>query len=213
MEELVRFSACFLPAARTDHHRLPLAVPLSGILAMVVSEKKLRRFSCHSSCCSTNDYPPNIRSVIVEDADHVGMSFDLCIANRTLWYYIISSSGLVLKNLRRCLPGVNYVGGRLPNCRLARHHRHQALESVLVSPKKARSGHQGRFPQRNVQHQDLPLKTDPDALLARKFNTHLALPSYRGHVLMDNRHSLIMDCQVTQAVGIRRGIEEVFAWI
>ena len=30
-------------------------------------------------------------------------------------------------------------------------------------------------------------KTDPDALLARMFNTHPAQPSYRGHVLMDNR--------------------------
>jgi len=43
--------------------------------------------------------------------------------------------------------------------------------------------------------------TDPDALLARKSNAHPALPSYRGHVLMDNRHTLIVDCRVTQAVG------------
>jgi hypothetical protein len=43
--------------------------------------------------------------------------------------------------------------------------------------------------------------TDPDALLARKSNAHPAQPSYRGHVLMDNRHALIVDCQVTQAVG------------
>ena len=43
--------------------------------------------------------------------------------------------------------------------------------------------------------------TDPDALLARKSNAHLAMPSYRGHVLMDNRHALIVDCKVTQAVG------------
>jgi IS5 family transposase len=38
-------------------------------------------------------------------------------------------------------------------------------------------------------------------LLARKSNAHPALPSYRGHVLMDNRHDLIVDCRVTQAVG------------
>ena len=43
--------------------------------------------------------------------------------------------------------------------------------------------------------------TDPDALLARKSNAHPAQPSYRGHVLMDNRHALIVDCKVTPAVG------------
>ena len=43
--------------------------------------------------------------------------------------------------------------------------------------------------------------TDPDVLLARKSSAHPALPSDRGHVLMDNRHALIVDCQVTQAVG------------
>ncbi len=29
------------------------------------------------------------------------------------------------------------------------------------------------------------------------------MPSYRGHVLMDNRHALIVDCKVTQAVDLR----------
>ncbi len=43
--------------------------------------------------------------------------------------------------------------------------------------------------------------TDPDALLARKSNAHPAQPSYRGHVLMDNRHALIVDCRFTQATG------------
>jgi len=38
--------------------------------------------------------------------------------------------------------------------------------------------------------------SDPDALLARKSNAHPAQPSYRGHVLMDNRHELIVDCRV-----------------
>ena len=42
--------------------------------------------------------------------------------------------------------------------------------------------------------------TDPDALLARKSNAHPALPGYRGHVLMDNPHALIVDC-VTKATG------------
>ena len=43
--------------------------------------------------------------------------------------------------------------------------------------------------------------TDPDALLARKSNVHPALPSYRGHVLMENRHALVVDCRVTKADG------------
>jgi hypothetical protein len=43
--------------------------------------------------------------------------------------------------------------------------------------------------------------TDPDALLARKSNAQPALPGYRGHVLMDNRHALVVDCRVTQAAG------------
>ena len=42
--------------------------------------------------------------------------------------------------------------------------------------------------------------SDPDALLARKSNAHPALPGYRGHVLMDNPHALIVDC-VTKATG------------
>ena len=43
--------------------------------------------------------------------------------------------------------------------------------------------------------------TDPEALLARKSKAHPAQLSYRGHVLMDNRHDLIVDCRVTQATG------------
>ena len=42
---------------------------------------------------------------------------------------------------------------------------------------------------------------DPDALLCRKSKAHPALHSYRSHVLMDNRHALIVDCKVTQATG------------
>ena len=42
---------------------------------------------------------------------------------------------------------------------------------------------------------------DPDALLCRKSKAHPALPSYRGHVLMDNRHARIVDFPVTQATG------------
>ncbi|MBD2549877.1 transposase, partial [Microcystis elabens FACHB-917] len=43
--------------------------------------------------------------------------------------------------------------------------------------------------------------TDPEALLARKSKAHPAQLSYRGHVLVDNRHDLIVDCRVTQATG------------
>ena len=43
--------------------------------------------------------------------------------------------------------------------------------------------------------------SDPDALLCRKSKAHPALPSYRGHVLMENRHVSIIDCQRTQATG------------
>ena len=78
---------------------------------------------------------------------------------------------------------------------------------------------------------------DPDALRCRKSKAHPALPSYRGHGLMDSRHALIVDCKLTQATGTshpggsaidgrstrhkgyaksinaRRGIEKVFGWI
>jgi hypothetical protein len=43
--------------------------------------------------------------------------------------------------------------------------------------------------------------TDPEALLARKSNAHPAQLSYRGHVLMENRDDLVVDCRVTLADG------------
>jgi hypothetical protein len=43
--------------------------------------------------------------------------------------------------------------------------------------------------------------SDPEALLACKSNAHPAQPTFRGHVLMDNRHGMIVDSGVTQAVG------------
>jgi transposase len=42
---------------------------------------------------------------------------------------------------------------------------------------------------------------DPEALLARKSKAHPAQLSYRGHVLMDNRLDLVVDCKVSQADG------------
>ena len=44
-------------------------------------------------------------------------------------------------------------------------------------------------------------KTDPDALLFKKSKGTAARLSYMGHLLMENRHGLIVDAQVTQATG------------
>ncbi len=52
-----------------------------------------------------------------------------------------------------------------------------------------------------LSHKTHRSSVDPDALLCRKSKTHPALPSYLGHVLMDNRHALIVDCRFTQATG------------
>jgi transposase len=43
--------------------------------------------------------------------------------------------------------------------------------------------------------------TDPEALLARKSNAVAAKLSYAGHLLMENRHALIVDMELTQATG------------
>ena len=43
--------------------------------------------------------------------------------------------------------------------------------------------------------------TDADARLARRSQAHPALLSYRGHLLMDNRHHLVVDSRVTLADG------------
>jgi len=42
--------------------------------------------------------------------------------------------------------------------------------------------------------------TDPDARLARIKGKEAKL-SYRGHILVENRHGLIVDCQLTRATG------------
>ena len=41
----------------------------------------------------------------------------------------------------------------------------------------------------------------PDALLFRKSKGTAAKLSYMGHLLMENRHGLVVDAQVTQATG------------
>jgi transposase len=42
---------------------------------------------------------------------------------------------------------------------------------------------------------------DPESQLARKGNTHPAKLSYQGHVLMEHRHGLVVDVEVTTASG------------
>jgi transposase len=50
----------------------------------------------------------------------------------------------------------------------------------------------------NATHQST---TDPDAQLVRKSKGQAALLAYRGHVLMENRHGLVVQAQATQIVG------------
>jgi hypothetical protein len=44
--------------------------------------------------------------------------------------------------------------------------------------------------------------TDPEARLIRKSCGHEAKLAYQGHVLMENRHGLVVDTCVSQATGI-----------
>jgi hypothetical protein len=77
-------------------------------------------------------------------------------------------------------------------------------------PKEGKKRAKGDFRGIKLSNKTHRSGSDPNALLARKSNAHLAQPSYRlsrrtlrcdGHVLMDNRHALIVDCKVTQATG------------
>ena len=56
-------------------------------------------------------------------------------------------------------------------------------------------------PKEGLSNQTHRSSSDPAALLARKSHAHPAVPSYRGHGLMDHRHDLIVDCRVTLADG------------
>lgn len=69
------------------------------------------------------------------------------------------------------------------------------------APKPGRQRAKGDFRGIQLSNKTHRSSVDPDALLCRKSKAHPALPSYRGHVLMDNRHALIVDCRVTQATG------------
>jgi transposase len=50
----------------------------------------------------------------------------------------------------------------------------------------------------NTTHQST---TDPDAQLVRKSRGQAAILGYRGHVLMENRHGLVVGAQATQVIG------------
>ena len=68
-------------------------------------------------------------------------------------------------------------------------------------PKEGKKRAKGHFRGIKLSNKTHRSGSDPDALLARGSNAHPALPSYRGHMLMDNHHALIVDCKVMQAVG------------
>jgi transposase len=57
-------------------------------------------------------------------------------------------------------------------------------------PKMGKKRAKGDFRGVKLSNDTHRSSTDPEALLARKSKAHPALPSYRGHVLMDNRHDL-----------------------
>jgi hypothetical protein len=44
-------------------------------------------------------------------------------------------------------------------------------------------------------------RTDPEARLARKSNGTTAKMSYMGHVLIENRHGLVVDLELSKADG------------
>ena len=54
----------------------------------------------------------------------------------------------------------------------------------------------------NATHQST---TDPDAQLAKKGKGYEAKLSYRGHVLMENRHGLVVEAALTIATGTANG--------
>jgi hypothetical protein len=63
------------------------------------------------------------------------------------------------------------------------------------APKEGKRRAKGDFGGIKLSNETHHCSTDSEALLARKSNAHPALPSYRGHVVMDNRHALIVDAR------------------
>ncbi|MFM7674471.1 MAG: IS5 family transposase [Synechococcus sp.] len=68
-------------------------------------------------------------------------------------------------------------------------------------PKAGRTRAKGDFRGVRLSNRTHRSGTDPGALLARNSTVHPALPSYRAHMLMENRHDLVVDCRVTPADG------------
>ena len=69
------------------------------------------------------------------------------------------------------------------------------------APKEGKKRAKGDFRGIKLSNDTHRSTTDPEAMLARKSNAHPAQLSYRGHVLMENRHDLVVDCRVTLADG------------
>ncbi len=69
------------------------------------------------------------------------------------------------------------------------------------APKEGKKRAKGDFRGIKLSNETHHSSNDPEALLARKSNPHPAQLSYRGHVLMENRHDLVVDCRVTLAVA------------
>ena len=59
------------------------------------------------------------------------------------------------------------------------------------APKPGKKRAKGDFRRIKLSNKTDCSSVDPDALLAWKSNAHPAQPSYRGHVLMNNRHALV----------------------
>ena len=78
------------------------------------------------------------------------------------------------------------------------------------APKEGKKRAKGDFRGIKLSNETHRSSTDPEALLARKSNAHPAQLSYRfrertsrcdGHVLMENRHDLVVDFKLTVADG------------
>ena len=68
-------------------------------------------------------------------------------------------------------------------------------------PKDGGDGDGANFHRQQRRNDTHESKTDPDARLYRKGNGQEAKLSYLGHVMIENRHGLICECELTQASG------------
>ncbi|MGO9008536.1 MAG: IS5 family transposase [Bryobacteraceae bacterium] len=77
----------------------------------------------------------------------------------------------------------------------------EAWASQKSFQKKDGDDEPGQFGGQRRSNETHESKTDPEARLYRKGNGQEAKLGYLGHVLMENRHGLIVDAMVTQADG------------